>query len=164
MVHTTRSNTLFTRASFSDKVHHSAIRCISWSTLEGLSFEHTCLFLAQVSGKGLVDLWASRLRKCPQGWFMLSDRGFFETSCYYPNIDHQKTPKFLSKRHQFTEGDVLADRIIFKLRYAYEVAFSRVTKTERLTDVISHEFVHLLDAMNKWGHATINLDKPLMKS
>ena len=41
MIHTTRSNTLFTRASYSDKVHHSAVRCISWSTPEGLSFEHT---------------------------------------------------------------------------------------------------------------------------
>lgn len=46
MIHTTRQNTLFTRASYSDKVHHSAVRCISWSMPNGLSFEHTDLFLA----------------------------------------------------------------------------------------------------------------------
>ncbi len=45
MVYTTRKNTLFTRVSFSDKVHHSAVRCISWSTPMGVSFEHIDLFL-----------------------------------------------------------------------------------------------------------------------
>ena len=32
-----------------------------------------------------------------------------------------------------------------------------------LRDTISRDNFHLLDAMNDWGHATINLDKPLMK-
>ena len=163
MIHTTRSKTLFTRASYSDKVHHSAVRCISWSTPEGLSFEHTNLFLARVSEKRLVELWGPRLKKCPRGWFMLSDRGFFDTARYYPNMNHQKTPKFLSGRDQFTEGEVSADRQICKLRYSCEVAFSRVTKTKGLRDTISSDFFPLLDVMNDWGHATINLDRPLIK-
>jgi len=74
-----------------------------------------------------------------------------------------KTPKFLSGRDQFTEGEVSSDRRICKLRYTCEVAFSRVTKTEGLRDVISLDFFHQLDDMNDWAHATINLDKPLMK-
>ena len=76
MIYTTRKNTLFTRASYSNKVHHSAVRCILWSTPQGLSFEHTDLFLGRASEKKLVELWGPRLKKCPIGWYMLSDRGF----------------------------------------------------------------------------------------
>ena len=76
MIHTTQSNTLFTRASYSDKVHHSAVRCISWSTPEGLSFKHTKIFLSRASEKSLVELWGPRLKKCPRGWFMLLDCDF----------------------------------------------------------------------------------------
>ena len=115
MIYTTWSNTLFTRASYSDKVHHSAVRCISWSTPEGLSFEHTKMFLARVSEKALVGLWGPCLKKCLRRWLMLSDRGFFDTARCYPNMNHQKTPKFLSGRDQFTEGEVSADRKICKL-------------------------------------------------
>lgn len=93
---------------------------------------------------------------------MLSDRGFFDTARYYPNMNHQKTPKFLSGRNQFTETEEPADRQICKLRYTCEVAFSRVTKTKGLRDVISYDFFPLLDAMNNWGHAAVNLDAPLM--
>lgn len=162
-IYTTRKNTLFTRASYSDKVHASAVRCISWSTPMGLSYEHTDLFLGRVSEKKLVELWGPRLRKCPRGWHMLSDRGFFDTARFYPNMNHQKTPKFLSGRDQFTEDEVTADRRICKLRYTCEVAFSRVTKTQGLRDVIGNDFFPFLDAMNHWGHATVNLDAPLMR-
>ena len=163
MIYTSRKNTLFTRASYSDKMHASAVRCISWSTPMGLSYEHTDLFLGRVSEKKLVQLWGPRLKKCPQGWHMLSDRGFFDTARFYPNMNHQKTPKFLSGRDQFTEDEVSADRRICKLRYTCEVAFSRVTKTRGLRDVISNDFFPILDAMNHWGHATVNLDAPLMR-
>ena len=162
-IYTTRKNTLYTRASYSDKVHASAVRCISWSTPHGLSFEHTDLFLGRVSEKKLVELWGPRLRKCPSGWYMLSDRGFFDTARYYPNMNHQKTPKFLSGRDQFTTDEISGDRRICKLRYTCEVAFSRVTKTKGLRDVISNDFFLILDAMNHWAHATINLDEPLME-
>ena len=154
---------MFTRASYSDKVHASAVRCISWSTPHGLSFEHTDLFLGRVSEKKLVELWGPRLKKCPRGWYMLSDRGFFDTARYYPNMNHQKTPKFLSGRDQFTTDEISADRKICKLRYTCEVAFSRVTKTKGLRDVISNDFFSILDAMNHWAHATVNLDAPLMQ-
>ena len=163
IIYTTRKNTMYTRACYSDKVHASAVRCISWSTPMGLSFEHTDLFLGRATEKKLVELWGPRLRKCPHGWYMLSDRGFFDTARFYPNMNHQLTPKFLSGRDQFSTDEVSADRRICKLRYTCEVAFSRVTKTRGLRDVISNDYFPLLDAMNHWGHATVNLDAPLMK-
>ena len=78
-------------------------------------------------------------------------------------MNHQKTPKFLKGRDQFTEGEVSADRRICKLRYTCEVAFSRITKTKGLRDVILNDLFPLFDYMNDWVHATINLDKPLTK-
>ena len=61
-IYTSRKNTLFTRASYSDKVHASAVLCISWSTPMGLSFEHTILFLGKASKKRLVELCGTRLK------------------------------------------------------------------------------------------------------
>ena len=85
---------------------------------------------------------------------MLSDRGFWDTVRFYPNMNRQMTPKFLS--------GVSADRTICKLRYTCEVAFSRVTDTRGLRDVIPHDFFATLDAMNHWGHANVNIKKPIL--
>ena len=93
---------------------------------------------------------------------MLSDRGFWDTARFYPNMNRQLTPKFLSGRNQFTAEEVSADRTICKLRYTCEVAFSRVTDTSALQDVIPHDFFVMLDAMNHWGHANVNIKKPLL--
>ena len=150
MIYTTRNkNTLFTISSYSDKLYHSAIRCIPWSTHQGLSFEHTDLFSGRASEKKLVELWGPRLKKCPIGWHMLSDRGFFDTARFYPNMNHQKTPKFLSGRDQFTEEEVSSDRRICKLRYTCEVACSRVVMVNGLCDVISDDY---LTAFHLWFH------------
>ena len=70
---------------------------------------------------------------------------------------------FISGRDQFTTEEVSADRKICKLRYTCEVAFSRVAKTKGLRDVISNDYFACLDAMNHWGHATVNLDAPLIE-
>ena len=55
MIWTPRQNTLFTRACYSDKVHHSKVQTTSWSTLLGLRFEHTPLFLARAPEKLLLS-------------------------------------------------------------------------------------------------------------
>lgn len=112
--------------------------------------------------KALVELWGPQLKKCPKNWDMLSDRGFWDTARFYPNMNRQLTPKFLSGRKQFTSEEVSADRTICKLRYTCEVAFARVTNTSGLKDVISKDYLVMLDAMNHWGHANVNLKKPLM--
>lgn len=163
MTHTARTNTMITRSMWSDKVHYSAVRCISWGTASGLSYEHTDLYFARATEKRLVELWGPRLRKCPPGWRMLSDRGFSDTARYYPNFNTQLTPKFLRGRRQFTAGEVLADLRICKLRYTCEVAFSRVVQEASLRDTIPHSFSPILNAINHWGHANVNLQAPLME-
>ena len=59
--------------------------------------------------KALVELWGPRLKKCPAVWVMLSDRGFWNTARFYPNLNRQLTPKFLSGRKQITAEEVSAD-------------------------------------------------------
>ena len=61
-IYTTLKNTIFTIALCSDKVHTSVVWCISWSTLQGLSFEHTNSFLGRISEKKLVELWGPCLK------------------------------------------------------------------------------------------------------
>ena len=78
-------------------------------------------------------------------------------------MNHQRTPTFLSRKDQFTTDEVLAGRRLYKLRYTCTVAFSSVTKTMGLWDVISNYYFQSLDAMNYWGNVTVNLDAHLMK-
>ena len=162
MIHTPRSNTLITRACWSDKVHHSAFRVISWSTPAGLSVEHTHMYFGRPPEPTLVELRGKRLRKCPAGFSMLSDRGFANTAHLYPNFNAQLTPSFLKGRSQFTSDEVGSDYEICKLRYTCEVAFSRVVQEAALQDVIPYHFFSIIDAMNHWGHANVNLGAPLM--
>jgi hypothetical protein len=99
--------------------------------------------------------------KCPPGWDMLSDRGFAGTARLYPNFNAQLTPSFLMSRNQFTAAEVSADRDICKLRYTCEVDFARVVLEQGLQDVIPHAYFPMVDDMNDWGHANINLLSPL---
>lgn len=154
---------MLSRACWSDKVHHSGVRCISWSTPQGMSFEHTCLFLARCTEKKLVELWGDRLDKCPAGYAMLSDRGFAGTARLYPNFNAQLTPRFLMGRLQFSADEVNSDRAICKLRYTCEVAFARVVMEQGLYDVIPFGLWGMLGSMNDWGHANVNLLTALQK-
>ena len=162
MTDTARSNTIITRSQFSDKVHNSAVRCISWMTANALSFEHTDLFLGRCSEKRLVEIWGPRLAKIPAGWLCLSDRGFAGTARYYPHCIQQLTPKFKAGRRQFSESEIKTDMDICKLRYTCEVAFSRVTTVKALKDRIPYWYFNDLDSMNHWGHAKVNLMRPLI--
>jgi len=162
MIDTARTNSMVSRAMRSDKVKNSAVRCISWMTPANLSFEHTDLFLARCSEKKLVDLWGKRFKNFPAGWDMLADRGFAGTERSYPNMNRQRTPNFLKKRKQFAEGEVMIDMVLCKLRYTCEVGFARVTSMKSLKDRISFWFFNDLDSINHWGHAMVNLMKPLI--
>ena len=161
MTFTPRSNTILTRAAWSNKVEHSAVRVVSWTSPKGLHFEHTDLFLAKVSESTLVSLWGPRLLKCPSGWDMLVDRGFAGTATYYPNLNQQRSPSFLDGRVAFSADEVKADYEICKLRYTCEVAFARVTNEAALRDVIPYDYFPHLDYMNHWAHGAANLLKPL---
>ncbi len=86
---------------------------------------------------------------------------FGDTVQFYPNINRQLTPRFLSGWKQFTTKEVSADRIICKSRYTCEVVFLCVTDAGGLSDVISDNLFIILDAINHWGHANVNIKKPL---
>jgi len=162
MMDTIRMNTIVTRCQFSDKVKCSAARCISWMTANGLSFEHTDLFLGRCSEKRIVEIWGPRLAKIPVGWSCLADRGFAGTARYYPHCIQQLTPKFKAGRLQFSVSEIKVDMDICKLRYTCEVAFARVTTIKGLKDRIPYWFFNDMDDMNHWGHAQVNLMRPLI--
>lgn len=61
MTDTTRTNSALTRQMWSDKIHNSGARCITWITPSGLVFEHTGLFLARTPEIRLVELWGKQL-------------------------------------------------------------------------------------------------------
>ena len=44
----------------------------------------------------------------------------------------------------------------------YDIAFAQVAEMSGLKDVISNNCFVLLDAMNHWGHANVNLHTPLL--
>ena len=159
---TVRSNTMTTRSQYSNKMKASAFRCLSWMTAAGLSFEHTDLFNGRCSENRLVELWGPRMGKIPKGWSVLADRGFSSTGRFYPNFNTQLTPKFLMRRLQFEESEVCLDMVLCRLRYHCEVGFARVTTLHGLRDRISYKMFQDVDAMNHWGHAMVNLMKPLI--
>ena len=64
-------------------------------------------------------------------------------------------------RKQFAAEEVVSDHHICKLRYTCEVAFSRLLKESALMDVIRSELFPIIEAMVSWGHAMMNLAKPL---
>ena len=47
------------------------------------------------------------------------------------------------------------------LRYGAETSFSRVTDTKGLRDSIPRSYFNIMDDMNDWGHANINLRMPM---
>lgn len=57
MIEVFRKHSFLTRACFSDKVHHAAVRIISWSLPWGLYVEHTDPFLGRSTESSLVHLW-----------------------------------------------------------------------------------------------------------
>ncbi len=72
------------------------------------------------------------------------------------------SPKFLIGGKQFRTEEVSSHKTICKLRYTYEVEFSRATDIHGLRDVISHDYSVMLDAMNYRGYTNVNAKKPLL--
>ena len=161
MTDTSRVNTAIGRAMWSDKVHHSGARCISWTTPAGLAFERTVLYMARASETACVATWREVLKKIPAGRLVLADRGFSRDAILYPNFNVHLTPCFLTGRDQFTSGEVESDRRKCELRYTSETAFSRVTCTTGLRDSIPRSLFTIMEDMCDWGHAYINLCAPM---
>ena len=157
---TTRMNSAMSKAVYSDKIHHSGARCITWTTPAGLCFEHTIPFMTRASETSLVAEWRECLAKIPAGRTVLADRGFSKDAFLYPNFKIHLTP-FLARREQSTSTEVQEDRRKCEVRYTSETAFSRVTKTNGLRDSIPRSLFAIMDDMSDWGHAYINLCAPM---
>lgn len=161
MTDTYRLNNAFTKAMHSDKVHHSAARYIAWITSSGLACEHSPLFMGRSSETSIVRIMGKYLVKIPLTWLILADRGFYRDVFHYPNLNVHLTPSFLKGRDQFTEVEVAADRKKCEARYTSETAFSRVTDTTALQDVVPRTFFCYMQDMVDWGQANVNLGAPM---
>ena len=62
MINDPKKNSAIKRATWSDKVHHSAGRLITWSTPAGLIVEVTPLFLGRATESAIVSLLLEILR------------------------------------------------------------------------------------------------------
>jgi hypothetical protein len=107
-----------------------------------------------------------RLHKIPVGREVLGDKGFDGCDRFHPNMNPIRTPLLLRTRKikQYLREEITGkgcNRGICRLRYTSEVAFSRVTKTDGLKDVIRYANIPVLQHIHSWGHAMINLDNPL---
>lgn len=67
MINDPKKNSAIKRACWSDKVHHSAGRLITWSTPAGLIVEVTPLFLGRATETAVVALWGSYHGTVPLG-------------------------------------------------------------------------------------------------
>jgi hypothetical protein len=161
MTDTYRMNNAFTKAMFSDKVHHSGARYIAWVTSSGLACEHSPLFMARASETSIVRIMGKYLVKFPLAWLILADRGFYRDVFHYPNLNIHLTPTFLKGRDQFTLEEVKIDRKICEARYTSETAFSRVTDTTALQDVVPRAMFCYMQDMVDWGQANVNLKSPM---
>ena len=107
-----------------------------------------------------------RLNKIPIGREGLADKGFDGTDRFLPNMNPVRTPLLLRTRKvkQYLRSEVFGsagNRALCRLRYTSEVAFSRATQADSLKDVIRYSNIVLLQHMHAWGHAMMNLGKPL---
>lgn len=107
-----------------------------------------------------------RLNKVPPGWEILGDKGFDGTDRFFPNMNPVRTPLLLRSRtvKQYLREEIFGqegNRSLCRLRYTSEVAYSRCTTVDSLKDIIRYNNMSLLQHMHSWGHAMINLMKPL---
>lgn len=155
------SNSAIGRAMYSNKTGMSSFRVVTWTMPDGTAFLHSPLFLGRLSEKRIMELMEPLTDVFPAGWCNLGDRGFAKMEMFFKNFNLMLTPKFLGKRAQFSATDINHDLILCKLRYTCEVAFSRLLKESALMDVIRSELFPIIEAMVSWGHAMMNLAKPL---
>ena len=59
MINDPKKNSAIKRATWSDKVHHTAGRLITWSTPAGLTVEVTPFYLGRATESAIVALWGS---------------------------------------------------------------------------------------------------------
>lgn len=149
----------------SDKVKHSAFRGITWSLPMGLVHEFTDPFFARASEKAIVRLWAGhgRFKDIPIGWLISGDKGFDQTSVFYPYYNQILHPAFLTggDKAQFSEKQMDWNRKACENRYTSEVVFARFKNFGGLGEIMKRKSFHYVHYLWAWGHGMANMYLPL---
>ncbi len=144
----------------SDKVKHSAFRGITWSLPMGLVHEFTDPFFARASEKALVRLWAGhgRFKDIPIGWLISGDKGFDQTSVFYPHYNQILHPAFLTggDNAQFSEKQIGWNRKACEKRYTSEVVFARFKKYGGMAQILERHSFHYVHYLWAWAHGMAN--------
>ena len=142
----------------SNKIEHSAFRGVTWSLPMGTVHEFTDPFFARASEKALVRLWAGhgRFKDIPIGLLISGDKGFDQTSVFYPHYNQILHPAFLTggDKAQFSEKQIGWNRKACEKRYTSEVVFARFKKYGGMGQILerhSFHYVHYLwDGRMAW--------------
>jgi hypothetical protein len=106
-----------------------------------------------------------RLHKIPPHSEGLGDKSYEKTERLFPYFNKIRCPRKLRERtvKHYDVIELLEKRSICTGRYIVEVPFSRLLSVSGLRDVIPYENIRLVPYMLEWGHAEMNLGKPLRK-
>ena len=145
-----------------NKLKGSAFRILTWSDPSGLTYEHTCAFLARSSERQLNELWGMHGQlNIPPGYIILGDKGFTNTSGMYPNFNTVLLPAFLHGNNQFTKEKIGHNLRACQLRYTCETVYARITNRRTLYGFIKWQFFHHFQDACDWAHGRANLYLPL---
>jgi hypothetical protein len=108
------------------------------------------------------DVWL-RLAKIPPNKLGLADKGFIGTDRFYPFFNRICTPPKMQGRRvkQHHETEMEPKRKLCNHRYTSEAGYSRYIDVDGLKDIVPYKNIALILYMLEWGHAMINLGKPL---
>ncbi len=158
------TNNVIKRAAHSNKVSHDALRVITYSLPWGLSFLHSPVFFARTSEKQIVELMYPLTVIFPKGTMIGGDRGFDGADVYTVHLNKFVTPRFRGGRQQFSSDDCKYDVVFCVLRAPCETGFARVLHLKCLQDVIPSKTLSWIGSAISWGHAVINLQRPLQQA
>jgi len=106
-------------------------------------------------------VYFTKLKKFPISTYGICDRGFKQTSMYYPNANRILYPTFLSSatyHKQFSKGQLTKDKKLKTCRWKEEAVFSRVTNEKYISGTISFHKFRYIEYCYNWGMARSNLN------
>jgi len=145
---------------YTSKLHHDAVRGVTFTTPNGLSAGQSDLFLAKASevrlykdlaGAGVLDY----LR--PDD-VVAGDKGFISGRLFHPRLQEMRCPAHLrrSKRKYFTYEQRVASKELCRLRCTAETYYGRVKTWRYLHDTAAHEKLRHINCAWHWAHGAAN--------
>mmetsp|Transcript_27827 Transcript_27827/g.88375 ORF Transcript_27827/g.88375 Transcript_27827/m.88375 type:complete len:400 (-) Transcript_27827:2531-3730(-) len=148
------------QAKHSSKLHHDAVRGLTWTTPCGTSASQTDLFLAKVSEVRLYQdgVKAGLLDYLKAGDVVAGDKGFVTCRLLNPRLQEMRCPAHLgrSKRKYFSYDQCLESKELCRLRYTAETFFERVKTWGYLHDTAKHEKLRHINSAWHWAHGMGN--------